>query len=71
MPGRDGSGPRGRGAANGKGFSVCSGDNVNVRRRGNGVGQRQAQCQGQVQGQGRGCRRGLGRALTTAASVNY
>lgn len=63
MPGRDGSGPMGRGATNGRGFSVCS--EGNVRRRGAGLGQGQGQCQGQVQGQGRGCRRGFGRTLST------
>jgi hypothetical protein len=55
MPGKDGSGPMGHGAMNGRGFRVCSGGNV--RRRGAGLGQ------GQIQGQGRGCRRGFGRIL--------
>ncbi|WP_088186759.1 DUF5320 family protein [Desulfosporosinus sp. FKA] len=67
MPGRDGSGPMGRGSTKGRGFNVRS--EGNVRRRGAGLGQGQGQCQGQVQGQERGYRRGFGRTLLTDPSA--
>ena len=58
MPGRDGTGPMGRGAMSGRGFGACTGAK-NVRG-GTGLGQ----------GLGRGFRRGIGRNFITDTSVS-
>ena len=55
MPGRNGTGPMGRGATTGRGLGVCNG--VNAVRYGAGLGLGQ----GLGRGLGQGCKRGFGR----------
>jgi hypothetical protein len=55
MPGRDGTGPMGRGVMSGRGLGVCNGANVG----GYGIG---LGCRtGRGRGAGYGCMRGFGR----------
>jgi len=56
MPGRDGTGPMGRGAMTGRGFGVCAGTGALLAGMGLGLGL--------------GCRRGLGRGLGRNIDAN-
>lgn len=62
MPGRDGTGPMGRGAMSGRGLGVCNG--TNVVRYGAGLGR------GLGMGLGFGCRRGFGRYFIADQTVS-
>jgi len=57
MPGRDGTGPMGRGVMSGRGLGVCNGANVG----GYGAGFGRGSGSGLGLGAGYGCRRGFGR----------
>ena len=65
MPGRDGTGPMGRGVMDGRGFGVCAGAKAIRGGAGQGQGQGQGQGRGRGRGQGTNCRRGFGRNLVT------
>lgn len=55
MPRMDGTGPRGKGPATGRGMGNCIPTNKGFCGRGQGMGR------GMGQGMGRGCQRGLGK----------
>lgn len=65
MPGRDGTGPMGRGAMSGRGFGFCNGVNAG----GYGAGFGQGRVRGFGLGAGFGCRRGIGRSYVGEAVV--
>ena len=58
MPGRDGTGPMGRGAMTGRGFGICT--DANAAEYGMGFGF----------GRGLGCRRGFGRGFARNFQLN-
>ena len=62
MPGRDGTGPMGRGAINGRGLGVCTGANALRYSAGSGLGL--------GLGLGFGCRRGFGRNFIADPTVS-
>lgn len=65
MPGRDGTGPMGRGAMTGRGLGVCNGANVDFYGGGYGRGFGR----GMGLGAGFGCRRGFGRFVVDGLAV--
>ena len=68
MPGRDSTGPMGRGAMSGRGLGVCTGVNVARRGVGRGLGLGRGDGRGNGRGFGRGVRRGFVQDL--AASIS-
>ena len=63
MPGRDGTGPMGRGTMSGRGLGVCNGANTG----GYGFGFGRGSGRGLGLGAGFGCRRGFGGVFTGEA----